>query len=47
LGAECELKDLASALKLYWQGIADEFPGVEAIDVIVIDLAMRAQVCDS
>jgi len=41
------LGELACALKLYWQGIADEFPGVEAIDVVVIDLAMRAQVCDS
>jgi hypothetical protein len=41
------LGELDSALNLYWQGIADEFPGVEAIDVVVIDLAMRAQVCDS
>lgn len=41
------LSKLASALKLYWQGIAGEFPGVEAIDVIVIDLTMRAQICDS
>jgi hypothetical protein len=41
------LGELASALKFYWQGIANEFPGVEAIDVVVIDLAMRKQVCDS
>lgn len=41
------LGELASALEFYWQGIADEFPGVEAIDVVVIDLAMRAEVCDS
>ncbi len=41
------LGELASALKLYWQSIAGEFPGVEEIDVIVIDLAVRAQICDS
>jgi hypothetical protein len=41
------LGELAGALKLYWQGISDQFPGVEMIEVIVIDLAMRAQVCDS
>jgi len=41
------LSELASILKRYWQGIADEFPGVEAIDVVVIDLAKRAQVCAS
>lgn len=46
-GHRVRLTELASALKLYWQGITSEFPGVEAIDVIVIDLAMRAQVCDS
>lgn len=41
------LNELASALKLYWQSIAEEFPGVVAIEVIVIDLSMRAQVSDS
>lgn len=38
---------IASALKHYWHFIAGEFPGFEAIDVIVIDLAIRAQVYDS
>lgn len=46
-GHRVGLTELANALKLYWQGIAGEFPGVEAIDVVVIDLAIRAQVCDS
>ncbi len=45
-GCRVELSDLARALKLYWQSIADDYPGVEAIDVVVIDLAMRAQVSD-
>ncbi len=40
-GRRVGLNELASALKLYWQSIADEFPGVEAIEVIVIDLAKR------
>lgn len=46
-GHRVGLTELASALKLYWQSIAGEFLGVETIDVIVIDLAMRAQICDS
>ena len=46
-GHRVGLNGLANALKLYWQSIAGEFTGVEAIDVIVIDLAMRAQVSDS
>lgn len=41
------LSELANALKLYWQDIAGEFPGVEVIDVVVIDLNVRAKVCDS
>lgn len=41
------LSELASALKLYWQSIADEFTGVEAIDVVVIDLTIRARVSNS
>jgi hypothetical protein len=32
---------------MYWQSIADEFPGVDVIDVIVIDLTQRGQVSDS
>jgi len=46
-GRRVGLSQLAVALKNYWQDIADESPGVEAIDVIVIDLAMRARVCNS
>ena len=41
------LSELASALKLYWQDIAGEYPGVEEINVIVIDLTMRAKISDS
>lgn len=46
-GRRVGLSELASALKLYWQSIADDFTGVEAIDVVVIDLTIRAQVSDS
>lgn len=41
------LDGLAAALKDYWHSIADKFPGVEAMEVIVIDLAIRGQVSDS
>lgn len=41
------LNELARALKHYWQDIADEFAGVEEIEVIVIDLAIRAQISNS
>ncbi len=43
-GHRVGLSELAGALKLYWHGIAGEFPGVEAIDVILIDLATREKV---
>ena len=43
-GRRVRLSELANAIKRYWQGVADEFPGIEAIDVVVIDLAKRAQV---
>lgn len=46
-GRRVGLSELASALKQYWQSIADEFTGVEAIDVVVIDLTIRARVSDS
>lgn len=46
-GRRFGLSKLAGALKLYWEDIAGEFPGIEDIDVIVIDLTVRAQVCDS
>jgi len=41
------LGELASALKAYWQSIADEFAGVDAIDVVVIDLTQRGQLSNS
>ncbi|MDD2774740.1 MAG: hypothetical protein PHU06_02160 [Gallionella sp.] len=46
-GHRVGLNELASALKLYWQSIAHEFTGVEAIEVVVIDLTMRATVSNS
>ncbi len=46
-GRRVRLSEIANALKLYWQSIADKFTGVEAVDVVVIDLAMRARVCNS
>lgn len=46
-GQRVGLSGLASALKRYWLGIAGEYSGIEAIDVIVIDLVQRAQVSDS
>lgn len=46
-GRRVKLSELASALKLYWQGISDEFLGIDAIDVVVIDLTQRKQVSDS
>ena len=45
-GRRVGLNELTSALKLYWQDIADQFPNVETIDVIVIDLDMRGKVSD-
>lgn len=41
------LNELAGALKLYWQDIADEFDGIEEIEVIVIDLDIRAQISNT
>ncbi|MDH4234254.1 MAG: hypothetical protein OEV15_03855, partial [Gallionella sp.] len=46
-GSQVGLSELASVLKQYWQSIADEFTGVEAIDVVVIDLSIRARFSDS
>ncbi len=43
-GHRVKLDELAGALKCYWQDIADQFPNVEAIDVIVVDLDMRGRV---
>jgi hypothetical protein len=46
-GSRVELNKLASALKLYWNSIANEYPDIDDIAVIVIDLTMRSQVSDS
>jgi hypothetical protein len=46
-GQSVNLNGLADALKNYWQGIAGQYPGVDAIDVIVIDLTQRERVSDS
>ncbi len=47
-GRSTDLSELACALKNYWQeDIADQFPGVEAIDVIVIDLTQRGQISNT
>ena len=46
-GSLVELESLAGALKSYWKSIAGEFPGVDAIDVITIDLTHRQEVSDS
>jgi hypothetical protein len=43
-GRNIGLTDLVDALKNYWQGIAGQYPGVEAIEVIVIDLTQRERV---
>jgi hypothetical protein len=40
------LDELADALKHYWRDIADQYPGVDSIDVIVIDLTKRGEVSE-
>ncbi|NOH65946.1 hypothetical protein [Vibrio rotiferianus] len=45
-GNRVGLDELAAALKSYWLEISHEYSGVDAIDVIVIDLAKRAQFSD-
>lgn len=46
-GKKVALKGLAKALKDYWLEISANFPGVDAIEVIVIDLTLREYVSDS
>lgn len=46
-GRYVRLSELDSVMKLYWQSIAAKFPGVEEIDVIVIDLSTREQISES
>ena len=43
-GHRARLSELACVLESYWQDIADQFPNVESIEVIVIDLTMRGKV---
>ncbi len=46
-GSVVKLSELASAIKLYWESIAVNYPDVDDIAVIVIDLTMRSQVSNS
>lgn len=46
-GRRVELSELTTALKGYWQDISADFPGVDAIEVVVIDLTLRERVSDS
>lgn len=46
-GRRVELNELANALKDYWHEIAADFPGVETIEVMVIDLSLRGRVSDT
>jgi hypothetical protein len=41
------LHELANALKRYWLEISADFPKVETIEVMVVDLSLRGHVCDS
>lgn len=46
-GHGVELNELAIALKAYWHEISADFPGVDAIEVMVIDLTLREHASDS
>lgn len=46
-GQRVGLDELKNVLKLYWLSIADQYPGVAEIEVVVIDLTLRAKVSDS
>ncbi len=46
-GQRVSVNELASALKYYWRTIADNYVGVEEIEVIVIDMKVRGLVCDT
>jgi len=45
-GKMVALDELADALKRYWSRIAKDYPGVSAIEVVVIDLTRRASKAD-
>ena len=40
-GKEVGLPDLRAALSEYWKTVSNKFPGVDAIEVILIDLTAR------
>lgn len=42
-GKMVSLDELADALKRYWSRIANDYPGVAAVEIIVIDLARRSR----
>lgn len=46
-GRRVELSELTRALKGYWQDISAGFPGVDAIEVVVIDLTLRERVSNT
>lgn len=46
-GKSVPLDELADALKRYWSGIANDYPGVSAIEVVVIDITRRASKADA
>lgn len=46
-GKSASLDELADALKRYWSSIANDYPGVSAIKVVVIDLTRRASKADT
>jgi len=41
------LEELPNALKSYWNEISAGFPGVQTIEVMVIDLTLREHASDS
>ena len=40
-GKQVALSDLPQALTEYWQTVSNRFPGVEAIEILLIDLTIR------
>lgn len=46
-GKSVSLVGLADALKQYWSSIANDYPGVSAIEILVIDLTRRASKADT
>ena len=40
-GNQVALPDLPQALTKYWQTVSNKFPGVEAIEILLIDLTIR------